>query len=103
MAQVGICFVQTLVTSVRTTMISLQRPPNLPWGDHYGLELFKEGTSQHAIAEKAAEIYDQPNLALKGGFFYYLYYTKERISIPPKIRHNLSTICNTSWIAVQYL
>ena len=84
-------------------MISLQRPPNLPWGDQYALEPFKEGTGQRAIAEKAVEIYDQPNLALKDGFFYYLYNSKERVSIPPKIRPNLSTICNTSWIALLFV
>ena len=50
-------------------MISFRRPPNLPWRDQYGLEPFKEETGQCAIAEKATEIYDQPNLALKGGFF----------------------------------
>ena len=62
-------------------MISLRRPPNLPWRDQYGSEAFKEGTGQRAIAEKAAQIYDQPSLALKGGFFYYLYNSKERVSI----------------------
>lgn len=64
-------------------MISLRRPPNLPWGDHYCLEPFKEGTGQRAIAEMAAEIYNQPNLAQKGGFFYRLYNSKERVSNLP--------------------
>ena len=60
-------------------MISLRRPPNLPWGDQYSVEPFRQGTGQRAIAEKAAEIYDQPQLAEKGGFFYHLYNTKDRV------------------------
>lgn len=62
-------------------MISIRRPANLPWGHQYGLQTFREGTGQRAIAEMAAETYDQLDLALKGGFFYHLYNTKERVSI----------------------
>ena len=76
-------FAQTLVTSVRTTMISLRRPPNLRLGDHYSLGPFGEGTGQRAIAEKAAQMYDQPELAQKGGFFYHLYNSKEWVGVVP--------------------
>ena len=47
------------------------------------LEPFRKGTGQHAIAEMAAEIYDQPILAQKGGFFYHLYNSKDRVSTLP--------------------
>lgn len=72
----------------------ITRPPGLPWGDQYSLEPFKEGTGQRAIAEMAAEIYDQPALADKGGFFFHLYNTKERVSTHPT--PDLSVKCTYS-------
>ena len=66
-------------------MISLRMPPNLPWEDHYGLGPFREGSGQRAIAEKAAAMYDQSNLAGKGGIFYHLYNSKDRVSIFPTL------------------
>lgn len=65
--------------SVNLDTVSLLVKPAL--GDHYDISPFLEGTGQRIIAEVAAEKYDNPVLALIGGFFYRIHREKEWVSI----------------------
>lgn len=69
------------VKSIRSATIELKLHPNLPWGDHYDISPFPEGTGQRIIAEVAAEKYDNPALSLIGGFFFRIYREKDRVSM----------------------
>ena len=68
--------------SVRAAIITLKINPSLPWGDHYGITPFAEGTAQRLVAEEAALLYGNPSLSTVGGFFYTLYREKERVMTP---------------------
>jgi hypothetical protein len=70
----------TGVQSIRVQVLSLKVDPAMPWGDHYNISPFSEGTVQSRVAEKAAELYANPALSTIGGFFYRIYREKERVS-----------------------
>lgn len=70
------------VKSVRAANITLKINPSLPWGDHYNITPFSEGTAQHLVAEEAALLYGNPSLSTVGGFFYTLYRKKEWVMSP---------------------
>jgi hypothetical protein len=69
------------VKNIRSTMITLKLNPAMPWGDHYDITPFVEGTAQRLVVESAATLYGNPSLSTIGGFFYTLYRKKDRVSL----------------------
>ena len=49
------------------------------WGDHYAVGPLFKGIVQRRVAETAVELYGNPALSNIGGFFYRIYWEKERV------------------------
>lgn len=82
----------TGVQSIRDQLLSVKVDPAMPWGDHYAVGPFSEGTVQRRVAE----LYGNPELSNIGGFFYRIYREKERVCASIEPRLNLCMLdCRT--------
>ena len=70
----------SLFMKTRDELLVVSINANVPWGDSYDGTAFRKGTPQHAIAEKAADIFKIPALADIGGFFYKTTCARDRVS-----------------------
>jgi hypothetical protein len=73
-------FTRTIIKNVIVLLLKVHCEADTPWGDSYDMITFELGTRQQVVAEKVTQQYNDPRLALIGGFFYKINNVTKRVS-----------------------
>jgi len=91
--QIDVKFTRTNIKNVIVLPLKVHCEVDTPWGDKYDMTTFQLGTRQQVIAKKVAQQYNDPKLALIGGFFY-------KINNVPKRAYFLDIIVNYMYFQI---